>query len=224
MIHSKANRVLIVDTRVVYRQGIRALLERFPEVAVVGDASNGNEAISQARHLHPDVVLMDIHAPGYNVLSVLGTIRSELPRVNILLLALGSDDTALALKAIRAGARGFVLQDTAIENLVGAVCLVAQGQVVIASQFVDQLVDLNNFEPVSNSDIRVDRLTSRERQILKLIARGISNREIAQQLYVAESTVRTHMHNILDKLDVDNRVQAVALVYQQQRVSLESAS
>jgi len=167
---------------------------------------------------------MDIHAPGYNVLSVLGTIRSELPRVNILLLALGSDDTALALKAIRAGARGFVLQDTAIENLVGAVCLVAQGQVVIASQFVDQLVDLNNFEPVSNSDIRVDRLTSRERQILKLIARGISNREIAQQLYVAESTVRTHMHNILDKLDVDNRVQAVALVYQQQRVSLESAS
>jgi len=209
----RTHRLLLVDSRVMFRQGLRALLERVDDLIVVGEASDCAEAIELARELQPEVILLDIHVPGCDIVQTTATIGREFPDTKIVILTGDSNDPNLVYQAIRAGARGYVSQDSQIDDLVEAIHLVAQGQAVLAPQSLTSLVDLITHPKMQPECDRIaDRLTTRENEVLELVSKGITNREIARRLFVSESTVRSHIHNILDKLQLSNRVQAAAFV------------
>jgi DNA-binding NarL/FixJ family response regulator len=200
----------------MYRQGVRTLLTQSAQLIVVREAVDAEEAIEQAHVREPDVILMDVHAPGIDVVETISRIRSELPHLRFVTLGLRTDEPGLVLQAIRAGVQGYVLHDASLPALIGAISLVAQGQVVLAPQFLAELLrSLDVLERSDTHDARIDQLSAREREVLELVSQGISDRKIAQQLFVSESTVRSHVKNILDKLNVANRIQAVAVVYNQ---------
>jgi DNA-binding NarL/FixJ family response regulator len=197
----------------MFRQGLRALLERVDDLVVVGEASDCFGAIELARELLPEVILLDIHVPGCDIVRTTATIGREIPTTKIVILTGDSNDPNLVYQAIRAGARGYVSQDSQIDDLVEAIHLVAQGQAVLAPQSLTSLVDLITHPKMPAECDRIgDRLTTREHEVLELVSKGITNREIARRLFVSESTVRSHIHNILDKLQLSNRVQAAAFV------------
>jgi len=204
----KPIRVLLVDDHTLFRSGIKALLQRYPEFEVVGEASDGVEGIKRVTALLPDVVLMDLNMPGLSGLEAVQLITQDMPQVNVVMLTVSEDAEDLA-DALRAGARGYLLKNIDAEFLVQAIKRAANGEPVMAESMTAKL--MQQFRSISSHPAPLqekDKLTPREREILLLLARGDSNKEIARQLSVAESTVKIHVQNILKKLNLTSRVQA----------------
>ena len=212
-------RVLIADDQAMVRQGFGALLAAQPDLVVVGDAANGADAVTAARQLDPDVVLMDVRMP---VLDGLEATRrlvgnrpegSERPRV-LILTTFDLDD--YVYEALRAGASGFLLKDAPAADLVHAVRVVAGGEALLAPSVTRRLIAEFAARPSRDRPrpTALASLTPRETEVLRLIARGLSNGEIADTLVVAEQTVKTHVGRILAKLNIRDRAQAVVLAYE----------
>jgi DNA-binding NarL/FixJ family response regulator len=210
-------RLLVVDDQAMVRQGFSALLAAQPDFTVVGQAANGAEAVSSARRARPDVVLMDVRMPVMDGLEATRQILIDAaePRPRIIMLTtFDLDDYVYA--ALRAGASGFLLKDAPVADLVHAVRVVAAGDALLAPSVTRRLIADFARRPATQR-ARPDRLrvlTPRESEVLTLIARGLSNGEIAASLVVAEQTVKTHVGRILTKLDLRDRAQAVVLAYE----------
>lgn len=211
---SRASRVLIVDDHAMFRQGLRALLEDCGEVIVVGEAASGLEALERARDLCPDVVLMDIQMPGLDGLDATQRIRQELAGVQVVIVTAHVGDPSKVYEAIKAGAIGYVSKMSDVEDLVKAVKLAAEGKASIATASLTSLVGYLASSPEAKAaaaeGCETEKLSQREREVLELVAQGLTNREISERLVISESTVRSHLHHLLGKLGLSNRVQAVA--------------
>lgn len=209
-----AARLLIVDDHTMFRQGLKVLLGEATDLTVVGEAADGIEAQERARALRPDIILMDSDMPRCGGLQATAAIREELPDVKVVILAGEGSGPDAVYRAITAGAIGYLSKNNRIEDLVAAIRRVAAGEAVLTPGSLTSLVQLIHEAPAATSKQAplVGRLSAREQEVLNLLAQGSSNRDIASELCVAESTVRAHIHNILDKLHLDNRVQAATFV------------
>ena len=195
-------RVLIVDDHSIMREGLCMLLARDPDLEVVGEAANGAEAIRQARHLRPDVVVMDLLMPILDGFAATRAIRVELPETQVLALT-SVLENASVIEAIRAGAIGYLLKDAHVAELRTAIKSAATGQVHLSPQASPYFLDIVR-RPESP-----EHLTPREKDVLHLLVQGHSNKEIARNLYLAEETVKFHVRHILAKLGVQSRTQAI---------------
>jgi DNA-binding NarL/FixJ family response regulator len=209
-------RVLIADDQALVRAGFRMILEAQPDIAVVGEAAEGEAAVRQAQRLRPDVVLMDVRMPGMDGLEATRRLMGEAPGPRIVILTTFDLDEYV-YAAIRAGACGFLLKDVTPEQLVAAVRSVAVGDALLAPSITRRLVERFAHPAAGMPDVGTDALgslTARETDVFRLLARGMSNAEIADALVVTEATVKTHVAAILGKLDLRNRAQAVVLAYE----------
>lgn len=215
-------RVLIADDQALVRAGFRMILDAAEGIEVVGEASNGEDAIAAVRRLQPDVALMDVRMPTMDGLEATRRIlagNANAPRV-VMLTTFDIDEYVYS--ALRAGASGFLLKDVSPEQLVAAVRLIAAGDALLAPSIVRRLVERFATPaptPASTRDANLSDLTTREREVLVLIARGLSNAELAEHLTLSEATVKTHVARILSKLGLRDRVQAVVLAYESGLVS-----
>lgn len=194
-------RILIVDDHTVVRQGLKMFLDLDPDLEVVGEANNGAEALALARELHPNVVLMDMLMPVMDGVAATGAIRQELPETEVLALTSVLEDNSV-VGAVRAGAIGYLLKDTQAEELIRAIKGAAAGQAQLSLQAASRL--MREVRAPENPEA----LTERETEVLRLLAQGQSNKEIARNLHVNESTVKSHVSSILAKLGVQGRTQA----------------
>jgi two-component system, NarL family, response regulator LiaR len=195
-------RVLIADDHDVVRQGLRMFLGTDPELEIVGMARDGAEALGLARQLHPDVVLMDLLMPVMDGIAAIAAIRREVPDTEIVALTSVLEDAAV-VDAMRAGAIGYLLKDTESHELCRAIKAAAAGQVQLSPQASARLL-----REVRTPEKSLEPLTERETEVLRLLARGKSNKEICQALNIAEQTAKTHVSHILEKLGVPSRTQA----------------
>ena len=206
--------VLLTDDHQVVRQGIRMVLDLDPELEVVGEASNGEEALRQARRLKPDVVLMDLVMPVMDGVKATGEIRRELPDTEVVALTSVLEDASVT-GAVKAGAIGYLLKNTGGDELRRAIKAAAAGQVQLAPEAAARLM----------REVRIpetpEALTERETEVLKLLARGQANKQIARNLYIGEKTVKSHVRKILMKLSVRSRTQAALYAARYGLVSLE---
>ena len=202
--------MLLVDDQLLFRKGLRALLEEEKDFEVVGEASDGREAIDLARTTRPDAILMDINMPICNGVEATRIIKAEQPDVKIVALTVSDDDQDL-FEAIKAGAQGYLLKDLRPDELFEMLRAVMRGETPISPAIAGKL--LNEFrrrpwhEP---SETAGWDLTARELEVLQLVAEGLGNAEIGGRLFIVEGTVKNHLHNILEKLHLENRVQAAA--------------
>jgi DNA-binding NarL/FixJ family response regulator len=212
--------VVLVDDQELVRTGLRVLLEQATDIAVLGEAADGAEALSVVQAMHPEIVLMDIRMPTIDGVEATRTIRSAdsvvpAPRV-ILLTTFDLDEYVYA--GLRAGASGFLLKDTLAADLISAIRSVARGDAVIAPsstrRLVERFLTTSNAGRPAGGEPSLAALTPREREILALVGRGLSNREIASRLYLSEGTVKNHVTRVLAKLQLRDRVQAVVLAYE----------
>jgi DNA-binding NarL/FixJ family response regulator len=211
-------RILLVDDQALVRAGFRMILDAEPEMEVVGEASDGREAVDQVRSLRPDVVLMDIRMPELDGLEaarrILSTNGGEAPKI-LMLTTFDLDE--YVYEALRAGASGFLLKDTPPEQLVSAIHVIAQGEALLSPSITRRVISefVKGTGPKPEAQFpRLEDLTARELEVMKAIARGLSNAEIAKELFVSETTVKTHVARILMKLGLRDRVQAVVLAYE----------
>ncbi len=199
-------RVLIVDDHPVVREGIGSMLKKETDFRVVGEASNGLEALEKARELSPDLVLMDLRMPEMDGVEAISRIRAEKPDIKFIILTTYSDDEYI-FKGIAAGARAYLLKDAPRDELFKAIRMVSRGesliQPVVASRVLDKLAELSRKTPVA------DTLSDREVEVLRLMAGGESNKDIADHLSITQSTVKTHITSIFQKLNVTTRTEAV---------------
>jgi DNA-binding NarL/FixJ family response regulator len=210
--------VLLVDDQPLLRTGFRMILESEPDIVIVGEAGDGRAAVQEARVLQPDVVLMDIRMPHLDGVEatrqITGTDRASTIKV-LVLTTFDLDEYIIA--ALKAGASGFLLKDVPPDDLVEAIHIVARGESVVAPTVTRRLLDkFAGSLAVTDreADERLGSLTEREREVLQLMARGMSNGEIAAKLFVSETTVKTHVGNVLSKLTLRDRVQAVVYAYE----------
>jgi len=210
---SEPIRVLLADDHTLFRQGLRHLLADHPRLKIVGEASSADEAVEEAQRLKPDVILMDLHMPGGGGIEATRILRGEMPDVGVLILTVSENEEDL-LAALRAGAKGYILKTSDFEQLLRSLDTVAAGQAALAPEMTTKLLtQLSTDDATPGPRRRPEphhQLSERELEILKLIAEGASNRQIAGQLYLSENTVRTHLVHILGKLGLENRVQAAA--------------
>ena len=201
-------RVLIADDHPLYRDGMRGLLDSEPSTQVVGEASSGEEAIELAETLQPDVILMDIKMPGINGIEATREILNTSPQAGILMVTMFEDDDSL-FAAMRAGARGYLLKDSRGEEVAHAIRAVAGGEAIFGQGIARRLINYFSALNPSGPPRAFSELTDREEEILTLVARGHSNEEIAEQLFLSIKTVRNHVSHIFLKLQVADRAQAV---------------
>ena len=209
-----AIRILITDDHGVVRQGLRMFLSLDPELEVVGEATNGQEALALARDLKPDVVLMDLLMPVMDGIEATRAIRSELPEVEVIALTSVLDDGSVT-GAVRAGALGYLLKDTDSEELRRAIKAAAEGRVHLVPEAAARL--MREVKAPESPEV----LTERETEVLRLLARGRANKQIAASLFVSEKTVKAHVSSILMKLGVQSRTQAALQAVRTGLVSTE---
>jgi DNA-binding NarL/FixJ family response regulator len=209
-----AIRVLLVDDQQLVRTGFRMLLDAEPDLTVVGEAADGNEAVRLARSLRPDIVLMDVRMPGLDGIAATSAILAERPETRVLVLTTFDLDE-YAFGGLRAGASGFLLKDARPAELTAAIRTVASGEAVVSPRVTRRMLELFGTRlPDRTAPDELSRLTVREHEVLLAIAAGLSNPEIAEQLVLTESTVKTHVGRVLMKLDLRDRVQAVIYAYE----------
>lgn len=208
-------RVLVADDDHLMRAGLVELLTADPDIEIVGQAATGREAVQKAHRLRPDVVLMDVRMPDLDGIDATAQLARADPDAKVLMLTTFEQDDYI-FGALRAGASGFLLKRTRPEELIAAVHTVAAGDSLLSPSVTRRVIDRMAQQPVPvlADQRRLAALTPREREVLDLVARGMSNREIAAALVVEESTIRTHVKRILMKLDLRDRVQAVILAYE----------
>ncbi len=216
-------RVLLVDDHILFRRGLSALMAARDDIEVVGEAEDGYDAVEKAMALRPDVVLMDIQMPLCDGIRATRAILEKIPRIKILILTISDEDDHV-FEAIKAGAHGYLLKNIQPEILVQAITGVVKGEAPISGAVAARLLkefSMNWTVPaVSSSD---PHLSEREREILTLVARGSSNKEIGAQLVITEGTVKNHLHNILAKLHVRNRAEIAAYAVRQGMLVAEDA-
>ncbi|MBS4943144.1 MAG: response regulator transcription factor [Actinomyces graevenitzii] len=216
-------RVLLADDQALIRMGFRMVLDAEADIEVVGEAADGAAAITQAKALNPDVVLMDIRMPGVNGIEATAEITRTLSTKVLILTTFDLDEYAFG--GLRAGASGFLLKDTRPAELIEAIRTVASGEAVVSPRITRRMLEMFAGQLPSGAtasgqvDPRIASLTPRETEILCLVARGMSNAEIAAELVVSATTVKTHVGSVLAKLGVRDRVQAVVVAYETGLVS-----
>jgi NarL family two-component system response regulator LiaR len=211
-------RVLVVDDHAIVRKGIRALLERIPGLRVVGEAADGQEAVDQAESCRPDVILMDLVMPGTDGIEATRQITARNPEARVLALTSFASDEKV-FPAIKAGALGYLLKESSPEDLVRAIRQVARGESSLHPSIARKV--LLELKRPPKRPPTPDPLTAREADVLRLVAEGMSNQQIADRLFVSEPTVRTHISHILGKLQMANRVQAALYALREGLASLE---
>jgi DNA-binding NarL/FixJ family response regulator len=205
-------RVLIADDQALFRRGLYVVLGTEENIEVVAEAEDGEQAILKAEEMAPDVVLMDVRMPRVNGIEAASRIRETLPSTKILMLTVSDEEDDL-YEAIKAGANGYLLKEISVEEVASAIRAVVQGQSLISPSMASKL--LNEFNSLSRQaadrreQLPAPVLTARELEVLKLVARGMSNRDVADQLYISENTVKNHVRNILEKLHLHSRMEAV---------------
>jgi DNA-binding NarL/FixJ family response regulator len=217
-------RVLIVDDHALFRRGLMLVLENEDGIEVVGEAEDGIEALAAAERLAPDVVLMDVRMPKLTGIEATRALAESLPTTKIIVLTV-SDEEADLFEAIKAGAAGYLLKEISIEEVADAIRAVVQGQTLISPSMASKLIA--EFSALAKraddpSSLPAPRLTDRELEVLKLVAQGLTNREIAEQLFIAENTVKNHVRNILEKLHLHSRMEAVLYAVRQNLFDLEA--
>jgi DNA-binding NarL/FixJ family response regulator len=198
-------RILIADDHTLFRDGLRALFNSLPDTEVIGEAATGAQAISQAEKLQPDVVLMDVQMPGVNGIEATRQIVQTSPHIGVVVVTMFEDDDSV-FAAMRAGARGYVLKGAEQAEMLRVIQAVAQGEALFGAPIAARLM---KFFATPRPLQVFPELTEREREVLKLIAQGYNNAEIAQQLVITNKTVRNHVSNIFSKLQVADRAQAI---------------
>lgn len=204
-------KILLVDDHTLLRRSLLKLLSEEGDFRVVGEASNGREALEKARVLDPDLVLMDIRMPESDGLEGTRLLRNHLPEVKVVMLTVSDDDENL-YEAVKSGARGYLLKDIQPEDLAGYVRRAARGEAVFSGTLAMKILEefsrggTGRREPARGEN----ELTPREQDVLRLVSQGLTNKEIAERLSISDNTVKKHLSNILDKLHLENRVQAAA--------------
>ncbi len=209
-------RILIADDQALVRTGFRMILDEEESLTVIGEAADGREAVEMARGLRPDVVLMDIRMPGVDGIEATRQILAQPldPPVRVLVLTT-FDLNEYVYDALRAGASGFLLKDVPAEQLIAGVHLVASGEALLAPTVTRRLIEeFARRAPAPQPPAELDELTPRELEVFRLVARGMSNAEIAQSLIVSDATIKTHVARVLMKLQLRDRIQAVVLAYE----------
>ena len=204
-------RVLIADDQALFRRGLHVVLGTEDLIEVVAEAENGEEAVARAEDLVPDVVLMDVRMPKLSGIEATKQIREVLPTTKILMLTVSDDEDDL-FEAVKAGANGYLLKEITAEEVAEAIQAVMRGQSLISPSMASKL--LNEFTSLARRAARQEQiptpvLTARELEVLRLVARGMSNREVAEELFISENTVKNHVRNILEKLHLHSRMEAV---------------
>jgi DNA-binding NarL/FixJ family response regulator len=202
-------RVLVVDDQELFRRGLTMLLNVETDIEVVGEAADGASAVQLATDMAPDVVLMDVRMPKQTGIEACTAIKDAAPNARIIMLTV-SDEEADLYEAVKNGASGYLLKDSSIDEVAQAVRVVADGQSLISPSMAIKLLD--EFKQMSRTDrssVPTPRLTDRELEVLRLVAQGLNNREIAKQLFISENTVKNHVRNILEKLQLHSRMEAV---------------
>jgi len=211
--------VLVVDDHTIVRKGVKALLDEVENITVIGEASNGVEAVEKAGLLEPDVILMDLEMPIMDGVEAISQITSRQEKIRIVALtSFATDDKVFP--AIRNGALGYILKDSDPDKLIEAIQQVYIGEPSLAPSIAMKV--LNEFSRLIKRPVSPDPLTEREIQVLRLVARGLSNQEIADHLTIAEVTVRTHVSHILSKLHLANRVQATLYALREDISSIDN--
>jgi DNA-binding NarL/FixJ family response regulator len=204
-------RVMVADDHALFRRGLQMVLAEEPDIELVGEASDGVEAVDKSLELMPDVVLMDIRMPKRSGIEAASQIKELLPHAKILMLTI-SDEEADLYDAIKAGASGYLLKEIPIEDVADAIRDVWAGQSRIspamASKLLTEFAAISKVSP-DRPQIPAPRLTDREMEVLRLVAKGMNNRDIAKELYISENTVKNHIRNILEKLHLHSRMEAV---------------
>ncbi len=217
-------RVLVCDDHAVFRRGLALVLEPETDIEVVGEASEGREAVAMSREVGPDVVLLDVRMPGMGGIEAARLLATEVPEARVVMLTVSDTEDDL-YEAVKAGAVGYLLKEVSIEEVAEAVRAVAAGQSLVTPSMATKL--LSEFSALAN---RVEggrvapsgpRLTSREVEVLGFLARGQSNRDIAEALFISENTVKNHVRNILEKLQLHSRTEAALYAVREQIVELD---
>jgi len=215
-------RAMIVDDHALFRRGLEMVLEEEPDIELVGQASDGAEAVEKAAESLPDVVLMDIRMPRSSGIEACRAMKEAAPSAKIVILTISDEEEDL-FEAIRAGASGYLLKDIPLDEVADAVRAVHGGQSLINPSMAGKL--LTEFATLARRDdeeraqeVPAPRLTEREMQVLKLIARGMNNRDIAKELFISENTVKNHVRNILEKLQIHSRMEAVMVAVREKLI------
>lgn len=215
-------RVMVVDDHALFRRGLQMVLEQEGDLELVGEASDGAEAVQKAQTLMPDVILMDVRMPKRSGIEAAGQIKEMLPHVKILMLTI-SDEEADLYEAIKAGASGYLLKEIPIEEVADAIRSVWAGQSRISPSMASKL--LSEFAAMTKASgdrpqVPTPRLTEREMEVLRLVAKGMNNRDIAKELYISENTVKNHIRNILEKLHLHSRMEAVVFAVREKMIEI----
>jgi DNA-binding NarL/FixJ family response regulator len=216
-------KVLIVDDHALFRRGLQMVLRQEPDIEVAGEAEDGLDAVEKAQELMPDVVLMDVRMPKRSGIEATREIRDLLPHVKILMLTI-SDEEADLYDAIKAGASGYLLKEISIDEVAEAVRSVSAGQSRLSPTMASKL--LAEFAAMSRradeqQQLPPPRLTEREMEVLRLVAKGLNNRDIGQQLFISENTVKNHIRNILEKLHLRSRMEAVVYAVREKLLEIK---
>jgi len=217
-------RTLIVDDHALFRRGLEIVLVSEPDIEVVGEASDGTEAVEKAGESLPDVVLMDVRMPRSSGLEACRAIKETAPSAKIVILTMSDEEEDL-FEAIRAGASGYLLKDIPLDEVAEAVRAVHGGQSLISPSMAGKL--LTEFATLAKreaeeppQEIPAPKLTGREMQVLRLVARGMNNRDIAKELFISDNTVKNHVRNILEKLQIHSRMEAVMIAVREKLIEL----
>ena len=206
---SEPVRVLVVDDQELFRRGLTMVIGALDGIELVGEAGDGATALELAVRTDPDVVLLDVRMPGHSGIETCSQLKAVMPSVRIVMLTASDEETDL-YDAVKNGASGYLLKDATIDEVAHAVRLVADGQSLISPSMAVKLLD--EFKQLTRNErsaVVAPRLTDRELQVLRLVARGKSNKEIAKDLFISENTVKNHVRNILEKLQLHSRMEAV---------------
>ena len=216
-------RVLVVDDHALFRRGLVLVLESEEGIEVVGEADDGDAGVARAEELAPDVILMDVRMPRMGGIEATRAVSAALPSCRIIMLTVSDEEEDL-YEAIKAGATGYLLKEISIEEVADAVRAVMQGQTLIspsmASKLISEFASLAR-RATDNQQLPAPRLTERELGVLRLVAQGLTNREIGEQLFIAENTVKNHVRNILEKLHLHSRMEAVVYAVREKLLDLD---
>ncbi len=214
-------RTMIVDDHALFRRGLEMVLDAEPDIELVGEAADGAEAVQKAAEYLPDVVLMDIRMPRSSGIEACRAMKEAAPSARIVILTISDEEEDL-FEAIRAGASGYLLKDIPLDEVAGAVRAVHGGQSLInpsmAGKLLTEFAALAGRDEEERQQVPAPRLTDREMQVLKLVARGMNNRDIARELYISENTVKNHVRNILEKLQIHSRMEAVMVAVREKLI------